>query len=66
MDTGALIHHVLGLDEGYFVRRNRLLNMEDPEDVEFYLRNEVEVVEEMGRDLIDEVPTQANDDSESN
>lgn len=63
MESGALIHHVLGLDEGHFVRRNQLLNMEDPEDVEFYLQDEVDVMNQLDDDLIGRIPT--NDEQPS-
>lgn len=45
-----VIHHSYGLDEGYYVCRKKLLNMEDGEDVEFYLRDEKDIVD----DLLDE------------
>lgn len=42
-----IIHHSFGLEEGYYVRRNELLNMEDDDDIEFYLRDEFEIVDDL-------------------
>ncbi|MFB6150272.1 MAG: tubulin-like doman-containing protein [Haloarculaceae archaeon] len=42
-----LMHHGYGLDQGFYVRRDDLLNMEDPEDVEVYLQSEPDVVEQL-------------------
>lgn len=54
-----LIHHSFELNEGYFVRRSDLLNMEDSEDVEFYLRDETEIV----NDLLEEYTTKVETNS---
>ena len=42
-DTDILVHHTLGLEEGYYVRRNEVLNLENPNDVEFFLRDEAAI-----------------------
>jgi len=49
-DTDILVHHTYGLDEGYYVRRNEVLNLENPSDIEFFLRDESEI----RSDLLDE------------
>ncbi|MES3160409.1 MAG: tubulin-like doman-containing protein [Halorubrum sp.] len=46
-DTDILVHHTYGLDEGYYVRRNELLNLENPRDIEFFLRDEGEIREDL-------------------
>lgn len=46
-DTDILIHHNHKLDEGWFVSRNKLLNMENQDDVDFYLRDEKDIVEDL-------------------
>ncbi|SEP14237.1 Tubulin like [Halogranum amylolyticum] len=38
-----LIHHALGLEEGYFVRRKNMFNVENIEDVKGFLRTEGDV-----------------------
>lgn len=50
LDDEILVHHSYGLEDGYYVRRKRLLNMEDEDDIEFYLRDEATITE----DLLDE------------
>lgn len=35
-----LIHHSFGLDRGFYIRRNEILNLEDSEDIGFYLRDD--------------------------
>lgn len=47
LDKDILIHHSHGLDDGYYLRREKLLNMEDSDDIEFYLRDEREIVEDL-------------------
>lgn len=51
-DTDILVHHALGLDEGYFIRREEVLNMENPNDVAFYLRDEGDVRTDLLTDKI--------------
>jgi len=43
-DVDIRIHHSLGLDEGYYVRRTDTLNVESTDDVEFLLQDEDAVV----------------------
>ena len=42
-----LVHHSYGLEDGYYVRRKDLLNMEDQDDIEFYLRDEASINEDL-------------------
>jgi len=42
-DTDILVHHTHGLEEGYYVRRDEVLNLENPNDVEFFLRDESDI-----------------------
>ncbi len=46
-DTDILVHHTYGLDEGHYVRRNEVLNLENPQDIEFFLRDEGEIREDL-------------------
>ena len=46
-DTDILVHHTYGLDEGHYVRRNEVLNLENPRDIEFFLRDEGEIREDL-------------------
>jgi len=39
-----LVHHSFGLDQGFYVRRNELLNLESPEDVELFLQDDSEAI----------------------
>jgi hypothetical protein len=50
LDDDIVVHHSYGLERGVYVRRNDVLNMENEDDVGFYLRPETEVVD----DLLDE------------
>ncbi len=48
LGSDIIIHHSYGLEEGQYIRRNRILNLENEEDVEFYLRDsETEIVEDL-------------------
>jgi hypothetical protein len=49
-----LVHHSHGLDEGYYVRRDELLNMEANQDIAFYLQDEQEIVDDLLADYISE------------
>ena len=42
-----LVHHSYGLEDGYYVRRTGHLNMEYDDDIEFYLRDEDEIVDDL-------------------
>ena len=46
-ETEILVHHTYGLDQGRYVRRKDILNMENPRDVEFYLRDEMTIRDEL-------------------
>jgi hypothetical protein len=43
-DVDIRIHHSLGLDRGRYYRRTDTLNVEAPDDVQFFLQDESEVV----------------------
>jgi hypothetical protein len=53
LGANILVHHSYGLEEGYYVRRNDLLNMENGDDVEFFLRNEGDIVNDLLDNYID-------------
>jgi hypothetical protein len=55
MKDDILVHHSYGLDQGYYVRRKGLLNMEDDDDIEFYLRDEKSVVDDLLEEYIETV-----------
>ena len=46
-DTDILVHHNHKLDDGWFVSRNKLLNMENQDDVDFFLRDETEIIDDL-------------------
>lgn len=50
-----LIHHSYGLEDGYYIRRDDILNMEDEDDVGFYLRDESDVVHDLLDDYLEKV-----------
>ena len=50
-----LIHHSYGLEDGFYVRRKKLLNMENRDDVGFYLRDETEIVDDLLDNYIERV-----------
>jgi len=52
---GILIHHSHGLEDGFYVRRTKLLNMEDNDDVGFYLQDDNQIVDELLEDYIERV-----------
>ena len=54
-ETEILVHHAYGLDEGYFVRRDSVLNLEHPDDVEFFLRDESAIKADLLEDHISRV-----------
>ncbi len=57
LGDSILIHHSYGLEDGYYLRRDNLLNMEDDDDVEFYLRDEQEIVDDLISEHITKVET---------
>lgn len=48
-----LVHHSYGLEDGYYVRRKELLNMEDKDDVGFYLQDDATIREALLEDYIE-------------
>ncbi|WP_137284514.1 tubulin-like doman-containing protein [Halorussus salinisoli] len=40
------VHHSFGLDQGFYVRRKELLNLESPDDIELFLQNDSEAITE--------------------
>ena len=56
-DVDIRVHHTWGLDKGFYVRRKDVLNMENPRDVEFYLNDEQEIVDELLDDYTEKVST---------
>lgn len=53
-----LVHHSFGLDQGFYVRRKNLLNMESPEDIELYLDDDGEAIaEELLNEHVETVDT---------
>lgn len=57
LGDNILVHHSFGLDEGFYTRRNSLLNLEDDDDVDFLLRDEQVVVNDLLDDYVEKVPT---------
>lgn len=57
LDDEILIHHSYGLEDGYYVHRDNLLNMEADDDVSFYLRDETDIVDDLLTEYISEVET---------
>lgn len=51
------IHHSYGLSDGFYIRRDDIMNMEHEEDVGFYLRDEQEIVDDLLDDYIEIVET---------
>jgi hypothetical protein len=46
--SNIMIHHSFGLDKGFYARRESTLNLEDSDDMEFYLRNDdMEIINEL-------------------
>lgn len=41
-----LVHHSFGLDQGFYVRRTNLLNMESPDNIELYLGDDATAIAE--------------------
>ena len=53
LGDSILVHHSYGLEEGYYVRRKNLLNMESQDDIEFYLRDDASIREDLLDDYIE-------------
>ena len=60
-DTDIRIHHTLGLDKGFYVRRKRVLNMEDQRDVRFFLQDDAAIRDQLLEDHIEKVTLGATD-----
>lgn len=56
-DLDILVHHTYGLEEGFYVRRDEVLNLENPTDVDFFLRDEAAIRDDLLQDYIEVVPT---------
>ncbi len=54
-DTDILVHHNHKLDKGWYVRRTDVLNMENRNDVSFYLRDEATIRDELLSDYLETV-----------
>lgn len=52
---GVMIHHSYGLEDSQYIRRKATLNMENSGDIDFYLREESEIVEDLLNEYIDVV-----------
>lgn len=55
-DTDISVHHTLGLEEGHYVRRADLRNMENPADVRFFLQDDATIREELLDRAVERVP----------
>lgn len=54
-DADILVHHNHRLDEGWYVRRKEMLNMENQNDVQFFLQDEAEIRENLLDDYLERV-----------
>ncbi|WP_277543582.1 tubulin-like doman-containing protein [Haloarcula laminariae] len=61
-NSSTLIHHSYELEEGHYLRRNDTLNMENDDDVEFYLRDESEIVDDLLTNYIKQIDHTSQDD----
>ena len=50
-----LVHHSRGLEDGYYVRRKDMLNVEHSDDVGFFLRDESSIVDDLLDEYVDRV-----------
>ncbi|WP_277552284.1 tubulin-like doman-containing protein [Halobaculum limi] len=62
-ELDILVHHTYGLEEGFYVRRNDVLNLENPDDIEFFLRDEASIREDLLQEYIEVVPTKEGNDT---
>lgn len=60
-DQDIMIHHTYGLDQGYYVRRDTVQNLENPDDVNFFLRSEPDIVEDILTECVDKVSLKTDD-----
>ena len=54
-DTDILVHHTEGLENGHYVRRSETMNLEDPEDMDFFLRDEERIREDLLEECIETI-----------
>ncbi len=48
LGSDIIIHHSFGLEDGQYIRRRKILNLEDEDDVGFYLRDsDSDIIEEL-------------------
>ncbi|MFA9416380.1 tubulin-like doman-containing protein [Natrinema sp. HArc-T2] len=62
LDDDILIHHNHGLEDGFYVRRSEMLNMESDEDVGFYLQDEPDIVQGLLDEYVERIPVFDDDD----
>lgn len=60
-NDSILIHHSYELEEGHYIRRKDTLNMENDDDVAFYLRDEPEIVDDLLTNYIERIDHTSND-----
>ncbi|THE65552.1 hypothetical protein D8Y22_06980 [Salinadaptatus halalkaliphilus] len=60
-----LIHHNYGLDDGFYVRRQDTLNLEDDDGVGFYLQEEPEIVDGLLEEYVERVEVASSGDDSS-
>ena len=65
-DTEILIHHTYPLEEGYYTKRTDVLNLENPKEAKFFLREESEINSDLIADHIETIPTSTETDTTSN
>lgn len=65
-DTKILIHHAYSLEEGYYTKRTNVLNLENPNEAKFFLREESEINSDLLTDHIETVATSTETDTASN
>jgi hypothetical protein len=51
-DTDIIVHHSHKLDSGWYVQRENLLNLENENDVEFFLRDDGKINEDLLKEHI--------------
>ncbi|WP_136601126.1 tubulin-like doman-containing protein [Salinigranum halophilum] len=61
-DDDIVLHHNHGLESGQLVRRNNVFNVRRRNDLDFFLRDEAEVVEDLLTKHIDTVSTRRTSD----
>lgn len=57
-----LVHHNYGLENGFYVRRGEMLNMENDADIGFYLQDESDIVQGLLDEYVDQIPVSEDDD----